>query len=54
MRRIGLVGLIVGLLMLAATACDGESVELSLVGDETIATDGSAYYLATLYGEHHW
>ncbi len=50
MRRIGIVGLIVGLLVLAATACDAESVELSLVGAETIPTDESASYLATLYG----
>ena len=49
MRRIGIVGLLVGLL-LAAIACSAEDVTLELEGDETIPADETAYYLAELWG----
>ena len=50
MRKIGIVGSIVGLLILAATACSEEDVTLDLYGPKTVPTDQVAAYLAELWG----
>lgn len=50
MSRIGIVGLIVGLLVLAATACSGEDVTLDLEGPASVASDEDGYYVAELWG----
>ena len=48
--KFGFVGLIVGLLILAATACDAEDVTLDLYGPETMSSDQVALYIAELWG----
>ena len=48
--RFGFVSLAVGLLILAATACDAEDVTLDLYGPETMASDQLAVYTAELWG----
>ena len=50
MRESGIAVLVVGLLILAATACSEEDVTLDLYGPKTMSTDQVGVYTAELWG----